>query len=860
MSTAAANGEPSTATQPTAAGKAKQTRRRQRLSCVECTRRRQKCDRQIPCGLCVSRGVPHLCRWEPLVARPAPQRPPEGAPTVAESTQSTIATLSARIAALEEVISRQSVQIRQYAGSGDSPSGTEASPNAVTVESLVASGSASVKDGSSASGSSPGHDDSGTEEEECALSRYDYDVQRAAVALAQLSLAPQDEYIGSGTIPYALNKLGDPYRAKWTYARSADSTTVSEPFQPGHHPLSGPIQQLTASLPAPSVVDTLVDGYFAERNWEFGIPEQWFRRSCQHMWRHLHLRCPGPTCHLSGGCPRCTEELNPHWLSLMFAVLALAPHRLTGSNAKTYFLKAMEARRLVEDVLLASRAYSQPSAVRGVVLSCIGAALLARYLSDRGRVSDAWKLTGTALRNAQAVGLHRDPGWQKWEAMDKQERELRILGWWFLVIADRLYSFNLGRPTMATEGSFDVKLVPTDTHGDGSPNPVAAFMQNFIALCELIGEMIDKCMGISVPAYAAVLELDRKYKYWLCRLPSSLDWRQPHTTSNPATNQERTVAYQRHICAGYYLAALMNLHRPYLMYAPPILPPPKPLSATMTVIMNPSRQRCIELAMELVRVMCDAQEEASVWQPDPQLPAMLFHYTYFVFDGCVALAGALSQDPPHPKAQECLALIDRATRMLQWCVDVTKDLQNHDGEGETASRAITILDALRKAGRWDERLRKDKTRGRDESASPPTKASPATPVEQRDLERVWPYKQANLQGIPMFNTASFTAPQSNPIPFLNTAPVPSFPFGGAMQMESSATMPMTFTAAGDGRDFGSSMMSDLDTSGGGARGGTSLQTMGMPFDLLQGAQSYDVDWSAFAEIQGWPVNNLFGDT
>ena len=31
------------------------------LSCAECNRRKQKCDRQEPCTQCVARGVPHLC-------------------------------------------------------------------------------------------------------------------------------------------------------------------------------------------------------------------------------------------------------------------------------------------------------------------------------------------------------------------------------------------------------------------------------------------------------------------------------------------------------------------------------------------------------------------------------------------------------------------------------------------------------------------------------------------------------------------------------------------------------------------------------------------------------------------------------
>ena len=184
-----------------------------------------------------------------MVARPAPQRPPDGAPTipVSESAQSTIAALSARIAALEEVISKQNVQIRDTSGNGNSPgtygpSGAQGSSSSVTVESLLASGAvasatspsgsttserssgskSSRKDGSSTSASSPengcSQPCSSTDDEECALSHYDYDVQRAAVALAQLSLAPQDEYIGMGTIPYALHKvrtspLSQPHRA-----------------------------------------------------------------------------------------------------------------------------------------------------------------------------------------------------------------------------------------------------------------------------------------------------------------------------------------------------------------------------------------------------------------------------------------------------------------------------------------------------------------------------------------------------------------------------------------------------------------------------------------------------------------------
>lgn len=97
-------------------------------------------------------------------------------------------------------------------------------------------------------------------------------------------------------------------------------------------------------------------------------------------------------------------------------------------------------------------------------------------------------------------------------------------------------------------------------------------------------------------------------------------------------------------------------------------------------------------------------------------------FEYFLFDGAVALAGALSQVPPHPQASECLDLMDGAMRALEDIADAsshstnsTADLVNgiisgregggeedgaEDGEGETARRGIRVLVALRKAGGW----------------------------------------------------------------------------------------------------------------------------------------------------------------
>ncbi|KAJ8060327.1 hypothetical protein OCU04_010661 [Sclerotinia nivalis] len=47
----------------------KQSRNRTLLSCTECHRRKQKCNRKHPCNDCLERGVPHKCHFVPSLRR-----------------------------------------------------------------------------------------------------------------------------------------------------------------------------------------------------------------------------------------------------------------------------------------------------------------------------------------------------------------------------------------------------------------------------------------------------------------------------------------------------------------------------------------------------------------------------------------------------------------------------------------------------------------------------------------------------------------------------------------------------------------------------------------------------------------------
>ena len=252
---------------------------------------------------------------------------------------------------------------------------------------------------SSRSSSDDDDDDSSSTDQAGPRALLDYNVQVAAVALAQLSLAPRTEYVGSGTVLCALHKLGEPELWRYPYPQSALMMTsqLSGLSKSGaSQPAISPIRRLISQLPSRAQIDDLLDSFFAARNSEIGLSELWFRTACQQMWYHLDLRC-SPDCLSQGGCQACREEINPHWLSLIFALLALSPG--SGQNAIHYANNSLAARRIVDDILLSSPAYSATEgSVHGGVLSCLAAALLSAYLADRGRVSEAWKLCGSALR------------------------------------------------------------------------------------------------------------------------------------------------------------------------------------------------------------------------------------------------------------------------------------------------------------------------------------------------------------------------------------------------------------------------------------------------------------------------------
>ncbi|THH30295.1 hypothetical protein EUX98_g3885 [Antrodiella citrinella] len=737
---------------------------------------------------------------------------------VAGNLSSTVETLLARVSALEEALRDKRAQQSSYISPDSSVSG--ASPGS----GVRSSPEFEARSERCTTGGAPG-ELRFLEKKDGPVALIDFDVQVAAVALAQLSLAPRTEYVGLGTVLCALHRLGDPDLCKLPYPHS--TMMRARKRESDEHPIVSPIRCLLAQLPARNEVEDLLNIFFTTRNMEFGISEVWFRSAIQTMWYHMDRQCL-PGCTSNGGCPSCQEEVNPHWLTLFFGVLAITPsEKENGSRLRAiFFTNAMAARRLIEDILLASPAAMSDSSLAGCVLSCLASAVLSVYLADHGRVSEAWKIVGGALRCGQAIGLHRDAQWRRWEKMGGVETELRTLTWWLLVVADR--------PVMSQRGTFETATLPAAQHGDGSPNLHVLYRKHMCKLSELISDATTKCLQWDTPTLQTISELHEQYQRWEGQLPARFKWRsaspKPIPDDDTPATPHRLLSYQRVLLASWWLDTLMGIYRIYLMEKTPANGTAEPG--------NPAREKCIALAMELTSVLLQFHDESSTW-PARERMAPSF-YQYFLFDGAVALAGALSQVPPHPHSSECLDLMNKAMRVLESVSRASED--SVDGEGETAKRGITVLKALVRAGGWE---MGEREKGALVSLDEVQRRNRFFFASSPDVQNQH-HQHSRLSSSPEFFS------QSPPSQFYQ----PGFE---DHQLSSGHASPLVPPSPPMSTSYG-----PTSTSFGGY--GSSLPSMVMPYDILQGVQptataqspsqsmnlvNFDIDWARLAGMDHW---------
>ncbi|KAH0587632.1 hypothetical protein H2248_006401 [Termitomyces sp. 'cryptogamus'] len=519
----------------------KKQRTRVSFSCGECHRRKQKCDRQVPCSHCVARKVPDLCK----------------AYTPGKADQD----LSARLTRLEHIIemalpeycvpgpsrssnTRTSQQRSVSDGDDDSPSQTEdQDPSGGSFQSGKWYGKSAL--GSIAPGSvleqlqnmglpAPENGDQSS-------SRHSLDAKNSVLA----QVPPHCHASVNGEGKLLIEEDLEP---------SAADNLKSLVQECGVSPHK--ISELLQELPPARSSDVLIDYYFSSINWtRYPISEKDFR-----------LAYASISSHGRDGIGA-TNPNDVRFLPLLFVVLAisvrLAPEHIAG-DARNRRLTSLRYYWSSRRSLLIAAAI-QPDSL-DIVLTRL---LSARFLTFDRRITECWSQLGAAVRTAQALGLHRDGSTM---GLDGSRVEYRRRIWSYLYHADRSYALVLGRPNSIQDDYTSTKTPLNIDDETSTPLPIESPPLNFPTpmtfvilrhqLAQIIGRIVHHFQQVRErSSYSEVVALDDELLKLVTRLP-------PHFALNPDRTSDDKLKYipvHRFLLITEILFVRISLHRPYIL-------------------------------------------------------------------------------------------------------------------------------------------------------------------------------------------------------------------------------------------------------------------------------------------------------
>ena len=110
--------------------------------------------------------------------------------------------------------------------------------------------------------------------------------------------------------------------------------------------------------------------------------------------------------------------------------------------------------------------------------------MVGTYLTNSGRMLDAYTLLGTTIRLAHSIGLHRHPKYFNPTPTNKKDCAVRQKVWWYMLHLDGHMSMTLGRP-LGISGIGDNPW-PTELTTDPAVLRFGEFVNHFTALARQI--------------------------------------------------------------------------------------------------------------------------------------------------------------------------------------------------------------------------------------------------------------------------------------------------------------------------------------------------------------------------------------
>ncbi|KAF8195834.1 fungal-specific transcription factor domain-containing protein [Mycena galopus ATCC 62051] len=504
---------------------AKRQRTRVSFSCGECHRRKQRCDRNVPCSHCVARKVPELCK----------------AYMPGKSDQD----VSVRLARLEHIIE---MALPQFV-----PPGTPGDASASAHRPMLDDETRSLPDeqdprnGTFQSGRWYGNSASGSIAPGTVLEQLEHVVMPGSIG---------DKGVGNGMNPFEMalpppnDSILDAVQNGLEPSAADNLKTLVQECGVSPHKVA----ELLSELPPTRTSAALVDYYFQAINWtRYPISEREFRLAYNSICEHGTNGVGAPS--------------DVSFLPLLFSVLAisvrLAPESIAG-DARTRRVTSLRYYWSSRRSLLIA-AVIQPDSL-DIVLTRL---LSARFLTFDRRITECYSQLGAAVKTAQALGLHRDGASMN---MEPTLVEYRRRIWSYLYHADRSYALVLGRPN-SIQDDYTSTLPPSNIDDEPSPahtrNPLPLSTPTRMTyvilrhqLASIIGRMVHHFQQVrSVSHYSEVLAIDEELLHFINTLPS-------HFSLEPDKSLDESSSYipvHRYLLVTEVLFVRNSLHMPYIL-------------------------------------------------------------------------------------------------------------------------------------------------------------------------------------------------------------------------------------------------------------------------------------------------------
>ncbi|KAF9476029.1 hypothetical protein BDN70DRAFT_996004 [Pholiota conissans] len=239
-----------------------------------------------------------------------------------------------------------------------------------------------------------------------------------------------------------------------------------------------------------------------------------------------------------------------HSLSLLFIVFAIA--ELFNPETQAYTPEAHEYYNLSRVALQFS-----PPMYDASLLAIQTLIHMAQYLdlsdSDPSSPESAWIHLGNAIRLAQSVGLHLNSG--RWK-MSKELSQRRHALFWRLFVVDTWTNAHLGRPSSIPQSQIDIPLPRhTGLLSEAGADAATIFHSWNVHFTFLLHSITETALGPKQPVYSVILDCDRKIRDF--EVP--VIWR----VSADDDSLPLDIAMYRWLVLSAKETALLNLHRGY---------------------------------------------------------------------------------------------------------------------------------------------------------------------------------------------------------------------------------------------------------------------------------------------------------